>query len=432
MQKTISSLLLVSILGVSAFAQTPTPTPTRARVAVPETADAAAKDVANTRDPVLELRDQIDAAPNASERNRLHLKLADLLLSTGHKADALAEMQLIASSTEFDPTGFYNLGNSYARLGDSDAAIAAYRTAIDQRKGRYSRAYNNLGVVLLRAGRWDDAYDALLSALKIENFRYAEASYNLGRVYSARGQQDLAAREWHRALAVDPAHDAAKLALARGGTEGRIVVASSQPPKTARDTAPPVAAKPKVVVSKGSASETPASAASAPKALVVDQTSFDYLQRARNAFERGKMTEAVDNFRRVIKLQNGYFPPATLELSYALLSLKRYDEALVNLLQVSQRDGARYPVSYFHLGRVYELRGELKLAEASFSQAVDAYGPSNGVFLLDLSRVREKLGDYKGSLEAVERYLKWMEEQGQKPTWSDERLAELRTKAAKQ
>ena len=45
---------------------------------------------------------------------------------------------------------------------------------------------------------------------------------------------------------------------------------------------------------------------------------------------------------------------------------------------------------------------------------------------------REKLGDYKGSLEATERYLKLMHEQGQKHEWSDERLAELRTKASKQ
>jgi len=34
------------------------------------------------------------------------------------------------------------------------AAISAYKTAIEQRKGYYSRAYNNLGVMLLRAGRW--------------------------------------------------------------------------------------------------------------------------------------------------------------------------------------------------------------------------------------------------------------------------------------
>jgi tetratricopeptide (TPR) repeat protein len=165
--------------------------------------------------------------------------------------------------------------------------------------------------------------------------------------------------------------------------------------------------------------------ARAPKTLALDQISFDFLQRGREAAERGKLTEAVDNFRRVLNRQGGYFPPANLELSYALLSLKRYDEALANLLQVTQRDGVRYPISYFHLARVYELKGELKLAEAAFAQAVTAHSSTNPQFLLDLSRVREKLGDFKGALEAMERYL----QQGEKPAWSDERLSELRRKA---
>jgi hypothetical protein len=70
----------------------------------------------------------------------------------------------------------------------------------------------------------------------------------------------------------------------------------------------------------------------------------------------------------------------------------------------------------------------MKLAEAAFVKAA----PGNPQFLLDVTRVREKLGDYKGSLEAMEQYLNLMEKQGEKPTWSNERLAELRTKAAKQ
>jgi tetratricopeptide (TPR) repeat protein len=375
-----------------------------------------AQDIDNTPDPVVTLRSQIEAAPNAAERNRLRLKLSDLLHSTGHKTEALSELNAIAKSDSFDPIGFYNLGNAFARLGDSEAAMTAYRTAIEQRKGNYSRAYNNLGVLLLRAGRWDEAHDALLSALKLENFRYAEASYNLGRVYAARGQNDLAAREWRRALIVDPRHDAAKLALARGSVEGTIVVESTAKP---------------VRKSEVNAVERKAPPAAGPT-LALDRVSFDFLQRARNASERGKMLEAIENFRRVLSRNNGYFPPANLELSYALLSLKRYDEAIVNLIDVSRRDGARYPISYYHLARLYELKGELKLAEASLTQAVNTNLPANGQFLLDLSRVREKLGDYKGSLEAMERYLKVIQEQGEKPVWSDERLAELRTKASKQ
>ena len=169
--------------------------------------------------------------------------------------------------------------------------------------------------------------------------------------------------------------------------------------------------------------------ARAAKALAIDQASFDFLQRARTASEQGKTLDAIDNYRRVLSRQGGYFAPANLELSYALLSLKRYDEALGNLLQVSQRDGARYPISYFHLARVYELKGELKLAEAAFSQAVTAHIPAHTNFLLDLSRVREKQGDFKGALEAMERYVAAQQQQGQKPTWCDERLAQLRAKA---
>lgn len=336
------------------------------------------------QDTVETLRTQIESATSDSDR-----------------------INAIANSNAFDPVGFYNLGNALARLGHNEAAIAAYRKAITQRKGFYSRALNNLGVVLLRTGRWDEAQEALLTALRLDNFHYAEASYNLGRVYAARGQNDLAAREWRRVLAIDPQHNAAKQALANGNNEGRVVVAASPPAKPVRTVNNSLAAR---------------------KSITIDQTSYDLLQKARSAVERGKTTEAVEDFQRLLRRQNGYFPPANLEMSYALLSLKRYDEARANLLQVSQRDGARYPISYFHLARLYERNGDLKLAEAAFAQVA----PTNAQFLLDLSRVREKLGDYKGSLEVMERYVKLMQDQGQRPDWSDERLAELRTKAAKQ
>ena len=414
----VSLLILLSALVLGSFetvAQTPTPEPktpqpTAAKSETATTGTNVEGDVDNTPDPVASLREQIEGASLATDRIRLQLKLADLLASTGHKSEALKELYLIRNSNWFDPSGFYNVGNSFARLGESEAAIDSYRIAIEQRKGRYSRAYNNLGVVLLRMGRWDEAADALLSALKLESFRYPEASYNLGRVYKARGQNDLAAREWRRALAVDPDHDAAKEALANIGTEGRIVVAS-QPQKPAHKG------------SAGATTEIKASSA-ALKPLALDQASFDFLQKARSASDRGKMSEAADYFRRVLSRQGGYFPPANLELSYALVNLKQYDEAFTHLLEVTKRDGPRYPVSYFHLARLYELKGELKLAEAAFSQAAAAYGPANSQLLLELSRVREKLGDFKGALEAMERC-----QLSQKPVWFDQRLAELRRKA---
>lgn len=362
-------------------------------------------------DPVASLRAQISASTTDAERIRLQLKLAEHLVSTGNKSEALKELDQVAKSGAFDPQGFYNLGNSFARLGETEAALDAYREAISQRRGKYSRALNNMGVVLLRVGRWEEAYDAFNSALKIESFRYAEASYNLGRLYAVRGEKDLAAREWRRALAIDPQHDAAAQALANVHKDDTIAVVTP-----VKSTPKPTRMEPKPASIRG------------PKTLTLDQASYDFLQKARNATERGKMTEAVDNFHRVLNRQGGYFAPANLELSYVLLTLKRYDEALGNLVSVTKRDGARYPISYFHLARTYELKGDLKSAEAAFVQAINAYVPTNSQFLLDLIRVREKQGDHKGALDALERYVALMQEQGQKPEWCDQRLAELRAK----
>ena len=367
-------------------------------------------------DPLTVLRDQINAATGA-ERIRLELKLADELLAAGKTSDAIAELHSVTSSDVFDPPSFYNAGNSLARLGDNEAAIEGYKKAIDQRKGGYSRALNNLGVVLLRLGRWDESYEALWSALKWEHFRYPEASYNLGRLYAARGQNDLAVREWRRVLAIDPNHAAAAAAIARLGSEEVAIVQPSRVASTSAESSGPL--KPTNISER------------APRTLILDPISFDLLQRARTFTEKGNAEASVDSYERLLSRKGGYLPVANLELSFALFSLKRYDEALSNLQLVANRDGSRYPISYFHLARVYELKGDLKQAETFFSQSVSAFGTKNSQFLLDVSRVREKQGDFKGALEALERYLTLMQQQGQAPSWSDERLTALRQKVAK-
>jgi tetratricopeptide (TPR) repeat protein len=385
-------------------------------------------------DTLTSLREQIDAAPSGSERIRLQLKLAEQLVAADKKTEATTELHAIANADVFDPPGFYNAGNALARLGDFDDAIRAYRKAIDQRKGQYSRALNNLGVILLRQGRWDEAYDALLSALKFESFHYAEASYNLGRLYSARGETDLAIREWRRTLTIDPEHSAAAQELSRVGSEAGIVVkpeeSAKEPSPTKNIRSPQENSAKNTVVSGGSRNSSAPRSVAMTKVLAVDAVSYDFLQRARNLNEHGKLQEAVENYQRVISRSGGYFPPANLELSYVQMKLKRNDEALANLLQVANRDGARFPISYYFLARLYELKGDLVSAEESFAKVAAAYKTKNKSFLLDLSRVRERRGDFKGALAALEEYVAAMEQQGVKPSWSDESLSALRKKAA--
>ena len=76
----------------------------------------------------------------------------------------------------------------------------------------------------------------------------------------------------------------------------------------------------------------------------------------------------------------------------------------------------------------YEQQGDLKQAEALFTRAASSFGLKNTQFLLDVSRVREKQGDFKGALEAMEQYVSAMQKQGQVPSWSDDRLTALRQK----
>lgn len=389
-------------------------------------------DLAVTPSVSLSLREQIEMAQRGPERIRLQLRLAEQLSATGQKAEAVKELHTITRSDVFDPQGFYNAGNALARLGDSHEAINAYRKAIVQRKGRYSRALNNLGVVLFHVGQWDEAYEALISALTLESFHYAEASYNLGRVYYARGERDLAFREWRRALKVDPEHHAAARALANGDTG--IVMRSESTTKAgsptgtvkgdprgpARDTR--IARSPKNIGAARSANPS--------QVFKLDAISYELFQRARDLKDHGKLQEAAKNYEQVISRSRGYFAPANLELSYVLRTLKRNDEALANLLKVMKRDGAQYPIIYYHVARLYEMQGDLVSAEESYARAALVYKAENNSFLLDLVRVRERQGNFTGALAALEEYVTAMEKQGMKPLWADDRLAVLRKKSS--
>jgi tetratricopeptide (TPR) repeat protein len=121
----------------------------------------------------------------------------------------------------------------------------------------------------------------------------------------------------------------------------------------------------------------------------------------------------------------GYFAPANLELGTALMNLHRREEALAALLPLTQKDAARYPVAYYHLGRLYEGLGQLELSAKHFARAAELYGDANPQMLLDLSRIREKTGDHPGALAAMDAYVKSIAQQGTVPEWATARQAKL-------
>lgn len=460
---------------------------TASPVVAKETADAPAEETATSKlemedepppvpdeagktDRLSTLRAQIKDVKTEAERARLRRTLVDYLVALGRQPEAIEELQRALREERFDPVGFYNIGNALVRLGDTTSAIEAYRKAIEQRRGYYSRAQHNLGVLLMREGRWEEAQEALTSALRQEAYRYPEASYNLGRLYSLRGEAALAMREWHRVLALRPDHTDAALALARayaedGNPERAISVidsftarrgANNQLAAARREilynaetyeasstenlnsvTKTASASSSSTIKTNTTASAPnparrsnaqPAASSSSLRSLTVDRETYDLLERARASREDKREEEAVGFYNRVLARRGGFFPPANLELSFVLSSLNRHQEAIASLQKLIAKEGARYPIAYFHLGREYEALGQLNSAAEAYSRAASAYGDKEPQFLLDVSRVREKEGNIAAALNAMEEYARLSEQRGRTPEWTAGRIADLQRK----
>lgn len=406
------------------------------------------------------LRTEIEDTKAGAERTRLQRALVERLIELKREPEALDALRLMIHEDRYDPPFFFNTGNALARLGDASAAEDAYRKAILQRRGNYARALNNLGVILIRQGHWDEAQETFAAALLQENHAYPEASYNLGRLYLLRGEADLAIREWTRTLRLEPTHADAAAALARtyaqdGDTDRGISVldnfvaratrgGSGIPREIAearreivaaadmdRDTDTNANAKTGASDAAFGNRARPASSNVNSRALSVDRATYDLLRAARARREQGSYEESVKVYRNVLaRSPAGYFPPANLELGAALINLRRDREAIAALTPLTERDGARFPVAYYHLGRLYEREGELARAAEHFARAAELFGDTNPQVLIDLSRTREKTSDFAGALAAVNTYAAFIARQGTVPAWVGERQAKLKQKIA--
>ncbi|MDQ1558820.1 MAG: hypothetical protein QOD32_1880 [Pyrinomonadaceae bacterium] len=422
----------------------------------PKSSDAASK--SNVEEAELErLRVEIKDAKPGAERARLQRTLVERLVALKRQPEALDALRLMIHEDRYDPPFFFNTGNALARLGDASAAEDAYRKAILQRRGNYSRALNNLGVILIRQGHWEEARETLAAALMQENFTYAEASYNLGRLHLLRGEADLAIREWLRTLRLEPSHAEAAAALSRAYTEdgdpergvsvldafvARSTRTGAGVPReisdARRELAAPAAANTEdssdaahLKTGGGGNDVRPGRPGAKFRAHEVDRATYDLLRAARAEREGGSVEEAVKRYQGVLQRSpGGYFPPANLELGAALINLKRDEEAIAALLPLTQKDAARYPVAHYHLGRLFERQGHLARAADNFQRAAELYGDTNPQVLIDLSRLRERAGDHAGALNAMNDYAAALGRQGTVPAWVAERQAKLRQKAA--
>jgi tetratricopeptide (TPR) repeat protein len=238
-----------------------------------------------------------------------------------------------AAHTPGNARAHFQLAGVLAARGQSDAAIARYRTAIALRPA-YIEARHNLGATLLRAGRVLDAIVELEGALRLHpradtHFLLAGALAQIGRIDDALAQYDAALR-------LAPAH--ADALNNRGNLR----------------------------LQKGAA---PAALADYEAALRADPSQVDaHLNAAVALLALHRPAEAVAHCEAAVRLRPGYgaahwkFGDTLLELNRPAAAVDRYREAV--------RLDPSLVHAHANLGRALAQAGRIPEALAAYEQAL--------------------------------------------------------------
>ncbi|MFM8817277.1 MAG: tetratricopeptide repeat protein, partial [Phycisphaerales bacterium] len=170
-------------------------------------------------------------APGGKTREQLAAEAAEAARRAGEEARAAAEraaaerrraieLELAAKAArEAHARGVtaFERGVALQREGKLPGAIASYRQAIEF-DASIAGAWTNLAILLDEVGQHAEAVDAARMAVALpataEPARRAHAMHVLGHAQLGAGRRTEAIESLEQALAADPAHEAAALALA--------------------------------------------------------------------------------------------------------------------------------------------------------------------------------------------------------------------------
>ncbi len=127
----------------------------------------------------------------------------------GRLEEAAAAYEHLLAKWPDLPNAWYNLGFVRRHLGRFEAALAAYRQALDRGAHEPEEIHLNRAVIYADHLRNDEAAEAELKAALARNERYAPALLNLANLKEDRGDRSAALEIYERLLTVDPsAHEA--------------------------------------------------------------------------------------------------------------------------------------------------------------------------------------------------------------------------------
>jgi tetratricopeptide (TPR) repeat protein len=140
-----------------------------------------------------------------------HNNLGGFLVEQGQSDEALAHFRSAVESRPGYAKAQYNLGAALREKGQVDEAIVHLQIAVDIQPS-YVEAHNSLARALGQKREWDGAMEHLERSLVIDPDQ-AEAHNNLANVLWQKGRLRQAAAEYEKALALHPDYAAAHVNL---------------------------------------------------------------------------------------------------------------------------------------------------------------------------------------------------------------------------
>lgn len=153
-----------------------------------------------------------DAAAKSPRKSRPQQHLAFVYLTQGRCAEALPHYEKAAALGPPDYRVLTNWGLAYDCLGREEAALDKLQQAARLRYGAHIQSL--LGMVYVKMGQREEAARALEAAERLDP-SFANTYVYRGALLQQTGEWEAAAREFRRALSLDPANEGAQAGLAQ-------------------------------------------------------------------------------------------------------------------------------------------------------------------------------------------------------------------------
>ena len=367
-----------------------------------------------------------------------HYDLGVALLSNGNPQRAAHELQIASKLKPGTAKILLPLGISLSALNQQDAAIDAFRAILKQdprsvpaldgltkaliAQGRYTAAISelknapanevlrlNLAVAYSKNGNTDEALQTL-SAIVKEHPAYSKAHLDLGIAYTQQKRFGEAAQEFEEALRLDPTDDEARLSYVKA------LCANAEFEKAAPVIRGYLKHHPhdfEALYFDGVVERGVGNYADAERVLRQAVTLNPKHAEARYHLgfvlaRQGKLAEARVELEKALALDPGS-SEARFQLASVLRSLGQPDQSREELkaLQEKKAENVRQDVAGVTANQANaDLQsGDAQKAVALYREAL-ANDPNNAHTSYNLALALDRLGDYSGEREALQKAMK--------------------------